>query len=376
MTRRVALGLVAVLAAGAGGCSVLGGVRREPPPVSAPSPEPVAATAARRGPADAEVRRGGLRIPSAWEQQTVEFADAARGAALFVRCGVDDAAAGSKNACSGRLVVTADGGRTWTERPHPQPVAVNHQLYTGPDGTVLLLAEPQAWYESRDAGRTFRRIPYAAVPPPEYHRLLGEYQVCCESDSRPRVVRYAGARAEPVPVAPPLPGQLRAVTARPGTPELWAASIDGGAAFAAVSRDAGRSWTRSAVPGPPDGLQRLRLLVSADGSDLWLIGEREDRERFPAVWRWTGAGWQQMPAQGRPEAYRNAAATGAGLLAVTGPAGGGLAGERWTPTNWPANGWIRLLRDGALEVSDAGDGSVWLGEGAGVDRRWARIVPR
>ncbi|GAA0808673.1 hypothetical protein [Spirilliplanes yamanashiensis] len=359
------------------GCSVLGDVRREPAP---PTPRPAAegatpgstsnAWVVERRPGSVDVRRGGVRVPADFAQQTVEFADAARGAALFTRC--------RPAGCAARLLVTADGGRTWQERDHPLPQADNQQLHVGAGGAVLLLAEPVAWFLSGDAGRTFRRIPYdPAGPPVEYRRLLGEYQVCCDGDERPRIVRYpGGGGAQPVPAAPPLPGRVGAVAARPGAAELWAAALDAGSPGAAVSRDQGRTWTGTALPGAAGGLVRLRLLVSANGADVWLLGEREDRTRFPTVWRWEGAGWRQLLANGHPDGYLSAVAIGDGLLAVTGPGGGGLAGERWTPTDWPANGWIRLLPDGTLEVADSRDGSVWLGAGDGVDRRWAQLVLR
>ena len=199
--------------------------------------------------------------------------------------------------------------------------------------------------------------------------------MCCDGDRQPRVVRYADGRARPVPAAPPLPGTLSATAPR-GQAELWAASIDGGAPYAAVSRDGGGTWTRTELPGAEGGLQTLRLAVSANQADVWLLGAREDRTRFPAVWRWEGAGWRQLMAHGHPEGFLAAVPTGGGLLAVTGPGGGGLAGDRWTPTDWPANGWISLLADGTLQVSDERDGSVWLGAGDGVDRRWAQLVLR
>jgi hypothetical protein len=376
--------LSGVLAALLGGCSAIGAVRRpapvrtadEPVPVNVPSAVPTPGTwVVQRRPEAVDVRAADVPVPPDFDHHDVRFADATHGAVLFTRCGVDDPAAGTRDACSALLYVTSDGGRTWQQRRHPQTVAAVQQIRVGPDGMILLLSGPNAWYVSTNEGRSFQRYPYTPEPPVAHlQALAGEFQLCC-GDGPAELVRYADGKVAAVPAAPPLPGRLTAAVLR-AERDLWAASVERGIAYTAFSADGGRTWKRSDVPGSQGGLVRLGLSVSADSSDLWLLGFRADEKRFPAVWRLDPTGWRLMPADGRPEAFRNAVPVGAGLLAVTGPLGSGLAGERWTATDWPSGGDLQLLGDGAVQVDDERDGTVWLGVGGGVNRRWAQLVLR
>lgn len=364
------------------GCSSFGAVRRPAPvrttdaPVNAPTAGPTPGTwVVQRRPEAVDVRTTHVAVPVGFDQHDIRFADATHGAALFSRCGVDDPAAGTRDACTALLFVTADGGRTWQPRKHPQAVAADQQLRVGANGLVVLLSGPSAWYVSADHGASFRRFPYTPEPPVAFQEdLAGEYQVCC-GDGPQKVMHHDGGKATAVAAAPPVPGRLTAAVLR-AERDLWAASVDRGMAYTAFSADGGRTWKRTDVPGSEGGLVRAELSTSSDGTDLWLFGVREDDQRFPSVWRLDPDGWRQMPADGRPEAYRNAVPVGAGLLAVTGPLGTGLAGQRWTATDWPSGGSLQLLTDGTVQISDERDGTVWLGAGTGVNRHWAQLVLR
>jgi hypothetical protein len=361
------------------GCSLVADIRREPPQPSAPvdghappTRPPSNEWLVERRPDVVDVRVPRVAIPADFDRQTVEFSDARHGAALFTRCGVSGPRTDRRESCTARLLTTDDGGRTWRERKHPRPVADNQRMYLG-EAALLLLAEPYAWYLSRDGGQDFRSLPYRReARPPEYHVLFGRFQVCCDGDSPARVVEWTNAGARPVPTAPPLPGVLAAARERADR-DLWAASIDDGRAYTAVSTDGGRGWRRTEIPGAEGGLERLSLMMSADRADVWLLGFRKDQARFPAVWRFDPGGWRQMAAIGHPEAFTSAAPIGGGLLAMSGPLATGLVGERYTATDWPSGGWIHLLGDGTLSITDERDGSVWLGDGEGTDRRWAQV---
>jgi hypothetical protein len=320
-------------------------------------------------------------VPAAYDRRTVEFADVKHGAALFTRCGVDDPAAASRDSCTARLFVTADGGLSWQERKHPQAVAKNQQLYVGQDRSLVLLSGPTAWYVSTLQGTSFRRWPYSPVEVPTAYRALGgRAQVCCDGDDVPTVVRYANGAVTAVPTAPPLPGLLSAAAAKDAN--LWAASVDAGRPSAAVSTDGGRTWIETPLPGRATGLQSLQFHVSTSfpaglgapvaHDDLWLVGAGEDRTRFPTVWRCGPACWSQVPDVGQPSDAISSAPAGGGLLAVSTSIGTGLLGERWTLTDWPV-GWISQLADGALQVTEE-SGTVWLGVGAGADRAWRELV--
>ena len=170
---RGSLGLLFALALG--GCSLVGDVRRVP---QTPEPSAVqAVTSAAPTPTIAfQVRTARVPVPPGYARSTVEFADAEHGAALFTRC--------AQNECAAVILVTADGGASWQTRRHPQPVAVNHQLYLGRDRTIVLLSEPSSWYVSRDDGRTFAPPPDKEQPPVAYRTLDGPYEICCEGALR------------------------------------------------------------------------------------------------------------------------------------------------------------------------------------------------
>jgi hypothetical protein len=366
------------------GCSLVGDIRRPPPAPGPTITQESAPPVARSRPARAQTRTVRVPVPAGYDRQNVDFADRSNGAALFTRCGVDDPATASRNSCTARLFVTADGGGSWRERKHPQTVAHNQQLYVGADRSLVLLAEPNAWYVSTLGGGSFTRVPYSATDvPAAYRAMSGPVQVCCDGSAAPKVVRYANGRATQVPTAPPLPGDVRTALQR-GRDQMWAASLDAGRPSAAISTDGGRTWRATSVPGDVSGLQVLDLRVSVyvpEGlgaqpryDDLWLLGAREDRTRFPTVWRCRPECWSLVPAVGQPADAIAAAPAGDGLLAVTTASGTGLLGERWTPTDWPV-GWIRQLTDGTLQVTEQ-DGTVWLGVGKGADRGWIELVLR
>ena len=235
----VRVALSAVLAFTLAGCSSIGSVRR-PPPVRTPdAPAPAEVPSAgpptsgtwvvQRRPEAVDVRVVDVPVPADYDHHDVRFADATHGAVLFTRCGVADPAAGTRDACAALLYVTADGGRTWQQRRHPQTVAAVQQILVGPDGLILLLSGPNAWYVSTDEGRTFRRYPYTPEPPVAHLPALGgEYQLCC--GDAPKLVRYAEGKVTAVPAAPPLPGKVTATVLR-AERDLWAASVDRGTAL-------------------------------------------------------------------------------------------------------------------------------------------------
>jgi hypothetical protein len=352
-------GMCAVLALS--GCSVVGGIRRDPPP---PPPQPVPAAsvlAAEPAPRPFRLRSAVAPVPAGYRQATVEFANLSDGAALFTRCRGDAD-------CAAVLLVTADGGTSWQVRKHPQPLADSQQLYVGVDGTIVLLSEPYAYFVSTDHGVTFTKYPYGTVPPVPYRALAGPYEICCDADAVPTLRRVNGDRETPVPVPPPIPGRLAAVATGPGTP-LWVASVDADRAATAFSAD-GRSWTEAGVPvASVSSVQLLRA-----GGDLWLVGA-VDRQSFPALWRLVAGAWRRVDVRNAPATYQSAAALGGGLLAVSGTAGTGVVSATglYVPTDWPARGFLRPLGDGGLELRDDVTGTFWLGQGSGARWNWTEL---
>jgi hypothetical protein len=213
-----------------GGCSAIGPIRHEAPPravaptVEAPPPRAGSGVwVVQQRPGQVESRVATVAAPADFARSTIEFTDAKHGAALYTHCVGAASTPSQPPSCEARLVVTADGGRSWQQRRHPQPRGADQQLYVGPDGALLLLSEPHGWYLSKDAGRTFAARPNGGAAPAFYHALFGRYQL----DESGGILQWTGETSKPVPARPPLPGTLAAVALRADR-ELWAASIDRG----------------------------------------------------------------------------------------------------------------------------------------------------
>jgi len=360
MRRAVAV----VLAFAVSGCSI-GDIRR-PPPRPEPATTPAAATPTPPAVSGAdEVRRVDADVPPGHDPHTVEFVDQNRGYVMFNGCdmgGPDPAAV-----CHAVVFATSDGARTWRRLRHPRPHAANHQLYASVDG-LALLAEPHGYWISRNEGTSFTRLPETDWPVPAVAELFGRFQACCDSEPR-RVVEFHGGRMRPVPTQPPIPsvdavGYDRIL--------LYAAGLRDGRPYAAVSTDQGQSWRATAVAGAGgERLEMLEIMVSRAGH-AWLAGTTS-RFAFPRLWLYDGQGWRPSGATGHPPSYLSAAPLADGSVAVSGPDGPGvvLGGAFW-PVDWPTGaGHLRLLADGTI-ISQT-DRVVWLGQGAGVERRWVRI---
>ena len=355
------LSAAAVLVALLGGCSIVGDIRRPVP--ARPSPAAVAPV----GPAPMEIRRVEVPVPRDFSLHTAEFVDQRRGYALFTHCGLGGP--GGTTSCEARLLTTVDGGLSWRLIEHPHPVAVNHQLYAT-DTRIALLADPYGWWVSPDVGATFTHVPGGADVPPAYRSIFGRYQVDgYRRDAR--LVLVVGATVTPLPAQPPVP---RLVAVAEDLNQLYAAGLDDGRPYAAVSRDDGRTWRATTVPAPPEPLVNLRLLVSVgQNADAWLVGDT-NRTRFPTIWRYDGDSWQRAAATGHPDRYFSVAAAGEGVLLFSGPSGAGVVADgEYRVSDWPvAHADLRRLADGTL-VGRVGD-DIYLGIGNGLQRRWISVV--
>lgn len=371
--RAVSVVVVALVAAGVAGCSI-GDVRRDPgttqpppppPPPAAPSDEPVPVV-------PYDVRRVRVPVPADYAQRQVEFTDAGHGYALFTSCRPAPTSAGTPPPCLAILLSTADGGRTWQRLNHPHPVAENHQLYA--QGVrLVLLAEPYGWYASTDRGGSFTHLPPTDGVPAVYRALFGRFQVCCEGDGPDRVVEWVGDRPRPVPAQPELPA-IQSVAYADG--RVFAAGLRDGRPYTAVSVDQGRTWRRPVVVPAADGLISV-LTIKVNSDDAWLVGYADDRTSFPWLWWYTGGDWHRVDAPDHPPRVFSVVAIGDGLLAMSGPDGGGLVGPgRYEAVGWPVDADLRLLEDGSLlAVRDGGARSIiWLAPGYGDDRRWIKLA--
>lgn len=362
---------LAVFGVTVAGCSI-GDIRRKPPAnrtaTGSPSAEP-----------DAVAARWQVRVPvpGGHELRQIEFVDAERGYALFVRPqapsptpgGPDGSAPGGETAV---VVATTDGGRSWRPVPHPRPRATQHQLYAG-NGLLVLHTEPGGYHVSADGGATFTHHP-GETPPAAYHRTQGRFGLCCD-DAEPQLVEWHGDRARTLPEQPPLPS-LHAVAYGGG--RLVAAGLRAGRAYVSISDDGGRSWLPAHSPHADGELAIVGLRVAADG-DAWLLAHDGEPTRFPWLWRAIPAGpvpsWEPYRVADPPPRFVSAVALGAGVLVVTTPNRVGLIRDgRLRELPWPVRGqYLAALADGTLFARDGAGGRIWLGRGQGTDRRWVVI---
>lgn len=308
------------------------------------------------------VRRARLTVPRGSTGPFLEFVSRKVGYALFTRCETEG------GECLATLFGTEDGGITWHALPHPRPRSTNHQLYATPN-ELLLLAEPDFWFRSRDHGRSFTATDGAIAP----YRLYSDF---FRTDGDPRIQRWAGDTHVPIPAQPPLPNVDLVTYGADG--RLWAASLIDGTPRVALSVDQGASWRETPVAGlPPEGAAQgmLQLRISADGADAWMVISA-DRFAFPRIWQFGDGGWLPIAVAGNPENHLSLAAVGDGALAVTGPSGiGAVRGGFYRALDWPLrDDWITVLPDGTIFSRADEGGTAWLGTGTGLRRSWTQVV--
>ncbi|GAA3774846.1 hypothetical protein GCM10022225_73330 [Plantactinospora mayteni] len=366
----------------------------DPPAAPLPgTPSLPASPPTTTGPAESAVD---LDLPAGFAPLSVEFADARRGYALFVRC--------AAKPCEARLFGTEDAGRNWRQLRHPRPEAENHQLYVGAGLAVVLLAEPHAWYVSRDGATSWQSRPYdiRGEVPAEYHSASGRFYLDCPQDGTGDcLVRDWAAGPTWRRSVPPGLESIRSLTnGRDG--RVWLAGVQDGRAVTAFGQLTG-GFTRLPVPGQPGGtIGNARVVTSADGRDVWLVADQEAGSsggqgggRLPArakarkgtglplLWQYqagSGAGgsWVPRPITGitaeRERPYAVAPA-GGGLLVITGPGVSGyLDRGAYIPTpGTPALDWVGQLPDGTLVGRDDRPGVTYLSTGHGSRREWARV---
>lgn len=327
---------------------------------SQPSPEPSFPTAPPRMP-DIVERRAPVTVPNRYDQPYVEFGDRDHGYALFASC------AGRPPApdCPALLFATLDGGRSWRRIPHPRPLAEKQQFQVAVNVPAFFLAG-DGWYHSLDYGRTFQHTP-GATPPSVVRALHSWFRL---DDRTGRVIRWEAGVWRPLPVQPPL---SRPQTVYGSEGLVVAASVANGRPLIAVSFDSGRHWRRPRVPNPDGEIAAIRVVTSVRG-DLWLIGDRRDPARFPALWHYDGD-WRPVLVDRYPEPFVSLVPFGESRLAVSGPDGGGLVtdGGHYVDKSWPlrADHRLTLLSDGTLFARGPND--LLLGSDGG-DPHWVRVV--
>lgn len=134
-----------------------------------------------------------------------------------------------------RLVVSGDRGRTWDERPAPEPLG---DLVPLPGDPEIAIAAGTVLHRTTDAGRSFTVIGgeggYLAWPRADrLFQLTGDGQV-----------RVSGDRGETWRPLGSIGGEPAAFLAVSAT-ELYAALHDG---TIEISRDAGRTWSIRSQP--------------------------------------------------------------------------------------------------------------------------------
>ncbi|MBV1852124.1 hypothetical protein [Catellatospora tritici] len=354
-------------------------------PTAMPSAGPSAAppTPTVLGPARVVEIEAEVDLPGSYVAPWYEFSDAQHGYALFQWCGDDG------YDCTGRLLATADGGRTWQRRNLPVAKARGIQLYQSTPQQVIIWTDPAGYQLSTDGGHTYG--PATEVMPRQHAGALARYGLEWPGDNQgdPQLLEFATGRRLTVPdgfevaTAWTTPDSTVWVT-RPGPPKRTARTTDGGL-----------TWQTIAVPEQPGrSVWSLSVLQSADRRDTWLVGMQDPPSTgggtavlrgsvlkatgMPLLWRLADAAWVPVPITGieeQPNQQYTLAAAGDGLLALAGPEDGVYLGARGLVRvpGTPRLDTVWLLPDGTLRGFSSDSREILLGVGSGADREWRRI---
>ncbi|GIJ66145.1 WD40/YVTN/BNR-like repeat-containing protein [Virgisporangium ochraceum] len=313
-------------------------------------------SAASAGPVE---RHSELTVREGLRPQVLEFANAYTGYVLFSGCSQE---------CRGALFVTFDGGQSWVERTLPFERAEAARLWLVDADTIIVASQPLGWFRSSDAGRTFVRGGDGEPAPAEY--LRGPGVGCVDQQQECTPVLLMDGR--PAPTQPPLDGGLRGVDRAPdGT--LLAVAASGTSVAAAASRDDGRSWAPLGEPVTVPAADSVRLSVSPDGRDVWLVANGTDTL---SAYRWDEGEWREVKRGiALPTRLGGAVALGGGVLAVACSRFSYLHFDgHFHHSDRPMNAVsVRRLGDGTVLTSVA-PWDVWLGSGSGGIRVWNRVT--
>jgi hypothetical protein len=311
------------------------------------------------------------------EVSGIAFGSQDNGYALLARCGPGEV--GGRHRASA-LVVSLDGALSWIERSLPEHGDAELTLVVADEGTVGLGAGKDAWYLSRDRGRTFERRPYAPIP---YELRPAEFGLACpdplaRGGCEGPLVEYRADGPHRFNVEPPLP-RLAFDVALVGTTLFATTTADLGKLYVAVSLDRGLTWQRRDPPPVVGSASEPHLTWSLDGKEVWLSAVLDNATT--ALWQFDPAtvGWRPVVPDGFRPKLDEVSALGGGLLVAVGPNGLGYltaGGTRWSrPRQGLFNNLeaVIVLRDGTL-MAHSSTGDTWLGVGSGVDRVWVDVT--
>ncbi len=296
------------------------------------------------------------------------------------------------------LFRTVDGGVSWIKLAHPEPVAEGQQMYLGGPQTVVLLSEPSSWHVSTDGGVTWRRSAYSSggEMPAEYPRGSDSGPFYLDRGPNydgPTVIRDSRQTGFSSPV--PAKYDHGSLTNETGLERVWLAAISDGRPITMVSHRGTQAFVEVAVPeqkGRP--LFMVRVVISADGEDVWLLADQEDvgasgggkslmrgsvlkGTGLPLVWKLERAKWVPKPLRGieeKPGWPYSVAPVGEGWLLVAGPGQTGYAGGEFQPVpGTPELDYAMTLRDGTIHGGVNRQGVVYLGDGQGNKRDWIKV---
>lgn len=293
------------------------------------------------------------QVPAGPVLNAIDFADERHGYAIRSTCvaGVSD--------CSNELVVTSDGAH-WAKRALPaaatdtRVAAVVEVL--GPEAIVVAtsMAGVDPRFYSADAGRTWQEVPatvsdYTTIP----DGAILEGIICNHSDNC-TVATVAtdpnsggsGRLSSPPQVGEPSPAARRQVASGWW---LWGYDKESGKRVLAVSRDAGRTWSRSVLPIT----DATMISVTTDGHVLYATAY---------------TGFQELGNQA------------SGLAAIFRSTDGGATWEQ----TWQAkegvqprgiSGELVAAADGRLLLSSGSHGPMWASTDGGKTFQPAQDVP-
>lgn len=187
----------------------------------------------------------------------LDFVDEQHGYAVRSDC-----PPGAQLDCVNTVLVTADGGRSWTSRPVPREVerARLLRLRNPAVGTLGILS--MEYWVSADDGRTWKQAPAHGNGPDAEEIPRGGFLETCAAETTANCIR------EVVRVVDPGTGQRRTLKTQP------ALEISHGMVFRAPARD-GAYWVAGRLPGT----ERPALAVTRDLGRSWQVVEPPELPR-------------------------------------------------------------------------------------------------
>jgi hypothetical protein len=222
-------------------------------------------------PADAPIYRGGGITITGLEPGTLFDLDGEAGDVEFTDPSHGLVAAICAKTCPS-VARTADGGLTWQRLTLPDEGSNLPDLVAFPGGRWLMVTE--TGYRAPADGVTWQPV---SPPEPATRAAIGADELPRLDEATNKVAVWSSERG-PLGLLKTQPGlTVRWVSPAPnGDGTWWVGGVAGAEPAVAVTRDAGRTWTRTVLPGPVG--ETSTVTIGALGKEVYAVSQGESGE--------------------------------------------------------------------------------------------------